>query len=200
MTRLFVAIGIPSAARDALSAAVTGLRVRHDELRWSRPAGWHVTLAFLGELDVGGRVRAVTALRRATVGAAPCAVTLSGRLGRFGERVLWAAVEPDDDGLHTLVDGIRRELSAAALPIDDRPFRSHLTLARGRRGQAMPRTRMLTGPGLPCGWAVTTVALMASPRNGQRNGYRTVATWPLSGAPAGGAGVVSAGGVRATGA
>jgi 2'-5' RNA ligase len=179
MTRLFVAIDVPMAARQALSDAVTGLRVRHDELRWSRPAAWHVTLAFLGELGVGGRIRAIAALRRATVGAAPCAVTLSGRLGRFGDRVLWAAVEPDDDHLQILVDGIRRELAAAGLPVDDRPFRSHLTLARGRRGQTMPRTRILTAMGLPCRWSVTTVALMASPPNGHHNGYRTVATWPL---------------------
>jgi RNA 2',3'-cyclic 3'-phosphodiesterase len=179
MTRLFVAIDVPMAARQALSDAVTGLRVRHDGLRWSRPAGWHVTLAFLGEVGVGGRIRAISALRRATVGAAPCAVTLSGRLGRFGDRVLWASVEADDDRLPTLVDGIRRELAAAGLPFDDRPFRSHLTLARGRRGQAMPRTRLLTAPGLPCRWSVATVALMASPPNGHGNGYRTVATWPL---------------------
>jgi 2'-5' RNA ligase len=179
MTRLFVAIEVPPEARHALSGAVTGVRARHEELRWSRPATWHVTLAFLGELGVGGRIRAVTALRRATVSAAHCPVTLSGRLGRFGDRVLWAAVEPDDDRLQKLVDGLRRELVATALPFDDRPFRPHLTLARGRRGQAMPRTRLLTAPGLPCGWSVTTVALMASPRNG--NGYRTVATWPLRG-------------------
>lgn len=182
MTRLFVAADIPVAARQALSDAVTGLRVRHDGLRWSRPAGWHVTLAFLGELGVGGRIRSIAALRRATAGAAPCAVTLSGRLGRFGDRVLWAAVEPDDDRLQLLVDRIRRELAAERLPVDDRPFRSHLTLARGRRGQVMPRTRLLTAPGLPCRWSVATVALMASPPNGHRNGYRTVATWPLGSA------------------
>jgi 2'-5' RNA ligase len=179
MTRLFVAVDVPAAATRALSDAVTPLRVRHDQLRWSRPATWHVTLAFLGELSLGGRIRAIGALQRATACARPCAVTLSGRLGRFGDRVLWVAVEPDDGDLLTLIDGIRQELGIAGLPVDDRPFRAHLTLARGRRGQTMPRARVLTAPGLPCRWSMETVALMSSQPNGQRNGYRTLATWPL---------------------
>jgi 2'-5' RNA ligase len=175
MTRLFIAVDVPDAARRALSDAVTPLRVRYDRLRWARPDTWHVTLAFLGDTPVGGRIRAIGALRRATGCAPPCDVTLSGRLGRFGDRVLWAAVEPDDGDLLALIDGIRGELGVAGLPVDDRPFRAHLTLARGRRGQSMPRARMLTAPGLPCRWSVTTVALMSS----QPSGYRTVATWPL---------------------
>jgi hypothetical protein len=38
---------------------------------------------------------------------------------------------------------------------------------------------VLTAPGLPCRWSMETVALMSSQPNGQRNGYRTLATWPL---------------------
>jgi 2'-5' RNA ligase len=176
--RLFVAVSLPATARRALATAITPLRQRHDGLRWVRPVSWHVTLAFLGEVSVGGRLRAVHALQRATASAPPCPVVLSGRLGRFGDRVLWAAVEPHDDNLQTLVDDIRRELEAADLPVDDRPFRAHLTLARGRRGETMPRQRTLTAPGLPCEWSVATVVLMSS-RPGQRNGYRNMATWPL---------------------
>jgi 2'-5' RNA ligase len=176
--RLFVAVDVPATARRALSTAITPLRQRHDGLRWARAASWHITLAFLGEVSVGGRIRAVNALHRATAWATPCPVTLTGRLGRFGDRVLWAALEPDDDSLRMLVDDIRRELEASGLPVDDRPFRAHLTLARGRRGQTMPRQRTLAAPGLPCRWLVATVVLMSS-RPGQRNGYRTIATWPL---------------------
>jgi 2'-5' RNA ligase len=177
--RLFVAVDIPAGARRALSDAVAPLRDRHDELRWTRPATWHLTLAFLGDLSIGGRIRASTALRLATASARSCGITLSGRLGsfrgRYGDRVLWAAVEPVDSSLGMLVDCIRRELKAADVMFDDRPFRAHLTLARGR---VLPRARALTGPGLPCEWEVPDVALMAS-RSGQTRQYRTVATWPL---------------------
>ena len=180
--RLFVAIDIPGDVRRVLTDAVTPLRDRHDELRWTRPATWHLTLAFLGDVSIGGRIRATTALRLATRSARPCGVALPGRLGtfrgRFGDRVLWAAIEPEGSGLQMLVDCIRRELKAADVGFDDRPFRPHLTLARGRRGQALPRVRTLTNPGLPCRWAVPTVALMSS-QSGQTGQYRTIATWPL---------------------
>jgi RNA 2',3'-cyclic 3'-phosphodiesterase len=185
--RLFVAIDIPAEARRALSDAVAPLRDRHDELRWTRPASWHLTLAFLGDLPIGGRIRAVTALHLATASAHSCGVTLSGRLGsfrgRYGDRVLWADVEPVDSNLQMLVDCIRHELKAAGVTFDDRPFRAHLTLARSRCGQALPRVRALTGPGLPCQWAVPRVVLMAS-RVGQASQYRTIATWPLRGVSA----------------
>lgn len=180
MTRLFVAFAVPGGVRDALDGAVAPLRERHDELRWARPASWHVTLAFLGELPVGARIRAVGALHRATRNAPSCPVTLSGRLGRFGHRVLWAAVDSPDAALDTLVTRIRRELASARLPVDDRPFRPHLTLARGHRGLSLPGARIVTAPGLPCTWPVSVVALMASSSGGRRNGYRTVATWPLA--------------------
>ena len=55
--RLFVAIDIPDEARRVLSDAVAPLRDRHDGLRWTRPATWHLTLAFLGDLPIGGRIR-----------------------------------------------------------------------------------------------------------------------------------------------
>jgi 2'-5' RNA ligase len=181
MTRTFVAVEMPSAAVAALTAATTPLRERHTGLRWVRASRWHLTLAFLGEVSIGGRLRALHALWHAARSAAPFEVLLPGRLGRFGERVLWAAVETDDDALVALVATIRQELASVDLPYDDRPFRAHVTLARGRPPTTLPRTRTLTAPGLPYRWPVTAIALMSSDPDGRGNGYRTVATWPLAG-------------------
>ena len=181
MRRSFVAVQMPAEAVAALTTAITPLRQRHSGLRWARSTRWHLTLAFLGELSTGGRLRALQALRRATWHTPRFEVMVPGRLGRFGERVLWAAVETDDESLAMLVATIRQELAAEGVLYDDRPFRAHVTLARGRRQLTLPRTRTLTAPGLPYRWPVTAVALMSSDPNGQGNGYRTVATWPLHG-------------------
>lgn len=181
MTRSFVAVEMPAGAVAALTTAITTLRERHSDLRWVRSTRWHLTVAFLGELSIGGRLRALRALRRATRRTEPFEVTLSGRLGRFGERVLWAAVETNDDALVALVATIRQELADEGLDYDDRPFRAHITLARGRAKVMLPRTRTLTAPGLPYRWPVKSIALMSSDPEGQGNGYRTVATWPLDG-------------------
>ena len=178
---MFVAVELPAAAVTALATAITPLRERHSDLRWVRPSRWHLTLAFLGELSIAARMRAQHALQRATAHTPPLEVTLPGRVGRFGNRVLWAAVDTgEDDVLASLVAALRRELSVAGVPYDGRPFRAHVTLARNGGQRRLPRPGLLTAPGLPCTCPVTRVALMASDPGGG-NGYRTLATWPLRG-------------------
>lgn len=175
--RLFVAVGVPASVREALADAVAPLRATHDELRWTSPDSWHLTLAFLGETSIGARLRAQAALRSATADIGPCEVALTGRLGSFGSRVLWAGVESDDGCLPTLAGRVRDALSQAGLPIDDQPFQGHLTLARARRGRRVPR---VATPGHRSGvgirWRADTVELLSS-EPGRR--YRAVATWPV---------------------
>ena len=48
--RLFVAITPTPAVLDELGAEVALLRSAWPHLRWTGPAAWHVTLAFLGEV------------------------------------------------------------------------------------------------------------------------------------------------------
>ena len=50
--RLFVALEITSAVREALANTAATLKPESDGVRWSRPAALHVTLKFLGETDV----------------------------------------------------------------------------------------------------------------------------------------------------
>lgn len=178
--RLFVAVPVPQPVRRTLDTAVAPLRERYDGLRWIPAANWHLTLVFLGEVPVGVRLRAQIALGAAARAARPCTVAVDGRLGRFGDRVLWAAVVAPDGSLPDLAAGVADGLRSNGVAIDDRPFRAHLTLARARRGHRIPREpRRLAAPGVPLGWTASTVALMASQLEPGRSRYRTVATWPL---------------------
>jgi 2'-5' RNA ligase len=177
--RLFVALAVPESARGALVAAVAPLRAAHPDLRWTRPAGWHLTLAFLGAGSVGDRVRAQLAVGRAAATAAPVDLAIDGRLGRFGDRVLWAHVRDRDAGLAALADAVRIALVDHGFAVDDRAFRAHLTLARGRTGQRLPPDRRITGSGVPARWTASTVALIDSRPGADGNRYRAVATWPL---------------------
>src|SRR5437773_10349846 len=49
--RLFVAIALPAEAADELDSAVAPLRLAWPELRWTGRDAWHLTLAFLGEVE-----------------------------------------------------------------------------------------------------------------------------------------------------
>lgn len=187
-SRLFVALEVPAPARQVLDAAVAPLRGRHDALRWVPPVDWHVTLAFLGPTPVARQLRVRHALEEVARRAPAIPLTVDGRLGRFGDRVLWAGVTSADDVLAPLATAVRAAVPTVDVSTDGREFRAHLTLARAPRGHPVPRAvAPLVATGLPVRWTVRRLALMASHRRGGAGRYRAVATWPLGAGPAAGA-------------
>jgi len=127
MMRLFIGLGLPNNARDALYGAVAALGIRG---RMTRRENYHVTLAFLGEHDEKRKAieNAMTAAARA---CAPFPLTVTG-FGYFGRRdnaLLYAKLAASQP-LQALADTLRQRLSGAGEPFDDKPFAAHITLAR----------------------------------------------------------------------
>lgn len=131
--RLFVAVTPPQDAIDELRSATAALRAGADGLRWSPPEQWHLTLAFLGEVDDRARLDLVARLGRVAARHEPCTLSLAGA-GRFGQRVLWTRVHGDVDRLRRLAASVRAAARRARIAVEDRPYRPHLTLARARDG------------------------------------------------------------------
>lgn len=132
--RCFVAVPLDDALRSALSASVAGWRRAPpaDGLRWAEPAGWHLTLVFLGAQPPD----AVPAVSRAIADVAaahrPFGVE-TGRLGAFhrpgSARTLWYGIADRSGALSSLAGEVRLALGVAS----DEPYRPHITLARARR-------------------------------------------------------------------
>ena len=91
--RAFVALTPPAAALAELEAAVAPLRAAHPDLRWTPATQWHLTLAFLGEIDERMLPELTERLARAARRHDPLRLALGGG-GRFGDRVLWTRVRP----------------------------------------------------------------------------------------------------------
>lgn len=92
---------------------------------------YHVTLAFLGEVDEAGARCAMDALDEACADARPIRLVPAG-LGHFGrvqDATLWLGLERDP-ALMELAEGVRRSLRAHGLSIDEKPYRPHVTIAR----------------------------------------------------------------------
>ena len=94
--RAFVALIPPAAVLAELAAALAPVQAAHPDLRWTPAGQWHLTLAFLGEIDGDaldeGVLPDLTArLARAARRHPPPELALSGA-GRFGDRVLWTRV------------------------------------------------------------------------------------------------------------
>ena len=164
--RLFVAAVLPASVRHALAETSALLRgsVRG---RYVAPDSFHVTLAFLGELDEHGADAAMGAIERGCYGFEPFEITL-GELGSFGKRskaTLWQGFA-DTGKLNDLASQIRAELDASFISFDDKAFRPHVTLMRNAdltRGE-------LPSPCIGYG-SIDTVALFKSDLSGNRPQY-----------------------------
>ncbi len=103
------------------------------DMRWVSGERWHVTLAFLGEVEPD-RVPALCArLDDVAAGHDPLRWLRLAGAGTF-RGVLWLGVEPTErhSPADRLARAVQREMRAAGIPIERRTWRAHLTVARWR--------------------------------------------------------------------
>jgi 2'-5' RNA ligase len=133
MLRLFVAIELPPAVREALRSAQVGLKEARLPVRWVNPEGAHLTLKFLGPT----RPEQVPAISAALADAArahrPFELETAG-LGCFPDvrapRVVWLGLADAVQALGALRDDVERLIAPLGFPTEQRPFSPHLTLGR----------------------------------------------------------------------
>jgi 2'-5' RNA ligase len=171
--RLFVAIQLPEAWRQAVEATASALRRRlGDEpgLRFTSTDRLHLTLRFLGEVDDALEPELRAALEReVTAVEVPLELAAAGAFGsRSRPTVLWLGVAGDLDGLAALRAAIDRAAVAAGLQVDDRPLRAHVTLARVERRATPEQRRAISDavraldPPPPSSFVASEVALVRS--------------------------------------
>lgn len=160
--RLF--FGIPVAA-DTLPA----LRTDRSGWRWTDPANYHVTVAFLGSVS-GALIPALSALgQRVAAGAARGALALSAlEWWPDGRRPRLLVATAEAGPLLALQAALLEGLRALAVTVDERPLRPHVTLAR-LRARAEPTTFAL--PALAVSLPVAELALYESRRDHRGSSY-----------------------------
>jgi 2'-5' RNA ligase len=125
---LFIGLELPASLRAELAQ----LDPRVKGLRWLPAEQLHLTMSFLGDVDVGGEERLRASL--AGVQVPPFFLPLTG-LGAFGgERptVVWAGVGKGHPHLFDLHKHLQDAVLHAGLEADLKPFHPHITLGRAR--------------------------------------------------------------------
>lgn len=124
--RLFIAIEIP----DEQKWRMGKLRSEIPGARWVPAGQIHLTLAFLGEVDEESTARLIIELGK--IQASPFNLTFS-EAGCFPDRhhprVLWAGLR-QEPALTRLAAAINSVVRGSGIPLDERPFSPHITLAR----------------------------------------------------------------------
>jgi 2'-5' RNA ligase len=131
MLRLFVALDLPPALRDALASRANGL----PHARWVPPENYHLTLRFIGEVEPW-RAEEVDECLAALRGR-PFDLALSGaglfeKAGRIHS--VWIGAERND-ALAALQAKIETALQRIGLEPERRRFAPHVTLARTDRAE-----------------------------------------------------------------
>jgi 2'-5' RNA ligase len=134
--RLFVAIDIPAEMKDALRSFVSRLRPAA-KIGWSPVDNLHITTKFIGEWPEPRLEEMKRALTSVTVKGA-IEITIKG-LGWFPNarhpRVFWAGIEGGEP-LRTLAQATEQAAAELGVPVEERAYSPHLTLARIR--EAVP--------------------------------------------------------------
>lgn len=171
MARLFVAVRPPAEILDV----VAGLdRPPVDGVRWTGRDQWHVTLRFLGRVEVVDE--AVGAL--AEVRRRPIEARIGPTVGRFGQRVLHVPVH----GLDDIAAAVIAATHDVGEPPEARVFAGHLTLARVAAG-ARVDLRPLTGRPVGGMWIVDEICLVESHLSPKGARYEVIDRVPLEAGP-----------------
>ncbi len=131
--RVFAAVELPDGFRGQTAELARSLE-RRVAGRFLPQENYHVTLAFLGDIDEGGAAAAVCAVEDACATAAPVLLEPVG-LGTFGrarDATLFLELGRDP-GLAALAGRLRDALRSRGVGFDEKPFRPHVTLARRAR-------------------------------------------------------------------
>jgi RNA 2',3'-cyclic 3'-phosphodiesterase len=193
--RIFVALFPPPSAVADLESFIARLNLGQAgaagrDVGLDAPERWHVTLAFLGEIDEEGLAAAEGAIARVAeawsrehAGLPPLRLADGGRFGTGSSTVLWAGLHGDLGRLTDLAGQIDHELAEVGLPSSDgKPFRPHLTLARcGDRLSSdevaadLAELHQYAGPT----WKVDEIVLVRSHLSDNHR-YERLRAWPLS--------------------
>ena len=169
--RLFVAAELPEEMLEALAETSSLLRagVRG---RYVSPDSFHVTLAFLGQVETHRVDDVEYAIEAGCRGSEPFSAKL-GELGKFGKRssaTLWQGFT-DKGEFKALAESVRGELERAGFEFDRKSFLPHVTLMRVANLSAglLPQPVQVSG-------VVERVSLFKSDLSGERPRYEALHT------------------------
>jgi len=181
--RVFIGVRLPEGIKEQL-VSVQG-EVKRASLKGSftDPDNFHLTMRFIGEVDLDQKITIETALARCTKNQVPFLVE-TARLGYFFKKnkwIIWMGIK-ENSQLRKLYDQLNAELLVHATTVaDEVAFIPHLTLGRGivlsQEWETLSEVPLPFDQKIP----VTGLTLFESVRLNGKLVYRPIADFPFNG-------------------
>jgi 2'-5' RNA ligase len=187
--RLFFSVNFPAAVCDELTSLQTRLRARikDDGVRWAKPAQFHLTIKFLGEVDYKRAGIIVDAATELVTNLEPFEVALGG-VGAFpsAERpsVLWIGVAQGRERLDSLAAAVNDKFAVLGFSREHKELKPHITLARIRSYAGETAARRVLASGTEDSvsrFVVSQMSLMRSDPDPGGSIYTAVDEFPFRG-------------------
>ena len=134
-----MAVEISEPVRRAAAKLIETLDTAAADVKWVDPQNLHLTVKFLGDVNLKETARICQAVQKAAAEAEPFELTFGG-VGAFPNpkrpRTVWIGGRCEDaaDGMALLHKKIEQRLAKLGFRKDSRRFQAHLTIGRVRRG------------------------------------------------------------------
>ncbi len=162
LVRTFFGLPLPDGHRDALDRYLLDCAARAPGFRWTPAANLHLTLRFLGHVElalaegIADRL-AGKSLRAFDAQLADLGMFKRGRL----TRVVWIGLGRGSDEIAVLAAEVEAECTRVGLEPEARRYHAHLTLARARPRDGAVLLDLPAPPELPA-WRADELILYRS--------------------------------------
>jgi 2'-5' RNA ligase len=183
--RTFIAVELPKEIHDKLQQLQNDFRTSMPDVRWTKPGNVHLTLKFLGDVQISRIDRITSSLMDIGGRFSLFTMSLAG-MGAFPNprkpRIVWVGVEKGADMLVEITNSIEASMKQLGFPKEKRPFRPHLTVGRIRRLKnpgAMTKALEQSQVGELGKFAVEKISLIRSQLDPAGSIYTTLVEAPL---------------------
>ncbi len=163
--RLFVSVSLTPQMKKHIYTCREKLKRKSEGGRFSSEENFHITLAFIGELEKPDTVK--NALQN--IEFSPFEIS-TGNYGFFGT-VAFVEVDSHGSELRGLSDKVRTSLKDCSIPFDKKRFSPHITVGRDVRVKDLPSDITDTAK-----MTVTEFSLMSSEFTAGRRIYKKIFT------------------------
>ena len=135
--RAFIAVDVNRSVRDRAEELIRLLADSGTDVKWVEPHNLHLTLKFLGDVQLTETAAVCDAVAKAAEGIGPFDLAFRSA-GAFPDvkrpRTLWLGVQDDSRQLGRLFKNLEDRLQKLRFSKESRKFEPHLTIGRLRHG------------------------------------------------------------------